>query len=454
MVRTLCAEELAYRGYERTQLGHSPTQSGTEDRELTHVGPGTPSGEYLRRFWHPVALSLQLKDLPVAIRILGEDLVAFRDLAGDVGVLHRQCSHRRTSLEYGVIAEHGIRCCYHGWLFDVDGTILETPGEPEDSPIRHTLCHGAYPALEYKGIVFAYMGPPELKPEFPICDTFELPDDEMIPYLLDMPCNWLQVTENPMDPFHSVFLHTRISRAHFDVSWGAMPIVEWHQMPDKTGIYLTSARRWNDYVWVRTNELALPNFTQPPDIFQNPDRNKFFTRVGNSKWHLPVDDTNTQIIGWRHFNDTIDLAGKGRREAVGVGSYDAVGRVKRTYEEQQRVPGDYEAQVGQDTIAVHKLEHLGKTDTGVAMLRQLLRRSVRNVKKGIEPPKPVKNADGYVPTMAGDVIINVPQTNRDDEEVRSDLGRKIGAIVLESLPLAHGARQAEIERRVESEVLA
>ena len=121
MVRTLGAEELAYRGYERTQLGHSPTQSGTEGRELTHVGPGTPCGEYLRRFWHPVALSSQLKDLPLAIRILGEDLVAFRDLAGDVGVLHRQCSHRRTSLEYGVIAEHGIRCCYHGWLFDIDG---------------------------------------------------------------------------------------------------------------------------------------------------------------------------------------------------------------------------------------------------------------------------------------------------------------------------------------------
>lgn len=440
------AHQLAYGGYSRSQ-------SAIEDQELTHVGPGTACGEYLRRFWHPVALSSQLTDLPLAIRILGENLITFRDLSGDVGVLHRQCSHRRTSLEYGVIAEHGIRCCYHGWLFDIDGTILETPGEPDDSPIRNTLSHGAYPALEYKGIVFAYMGPPELEPEFPICDTFELPDNKLVPYLLDMPCNWLQVNDNPMDPFHSVFLHTRISRAHFDPSWGAMPIVEWHQMPDKSGIYLTSARRWNEYIWVRTNELVAPNFTQPPDIFQNPDREKFFTRVGNSKWHLPVDNTNTQIIGWRHYNDTIDLGGKGKPESVGAGSYDAIGRTKRSYEEQQRVPGDFEAQVGQGPISIHKLEHLAKTDMGVAMLRQLLRRAIRDVKKGKTPPRQIKNEDGYVPTMAGDVIINVPKSNRDDEEVRRDCGRKIGAIVVDSMPLPHGERQLEIERRVKSEVL-
>ena len=100
-----------------------------EDAELTHVGPGTPCGEYMRRFWQPVCLSQELTDLPHAVRILGEDLVAFRDKSGDVGVLHRHCSHRGTSLEYGIVAEHGIRCCYHGWLFDIDGTILETPGE-------------------------------------------------------------------------------------------------------------------------------------------------------------------------------------------------------------------------------------------------------------------------------------------------------------------------------------
>ena len=196
--------------------GYYTSGSAEEDAELTHTDPGTSCGEYLRRFWQPVCMSQQLTDLPLALRIMGEDLVVFRDLSGDVGLLHRQCSHRRTSLEYGVIAEHGIRCCYHGWLFDVDGRIMETPGEPEDSPIRRTLAHGAYPVHEYKGLIFAYMGPPELMPEFPLYDTMEITGEELVPYLIPMPCNWLQVTENPMDPFHSVFLHTRITRAHFN----------------------------------------------------------------------------------------------------------------------------------------------------------------------------------------------------------------------------------------------
>ena len=130
-----------------------------EDAELTHVGPGTPAGEYLRRFWQPVAHVEDLKDLPIAIRIMGEDLVVFRDNRGRIGLLQRHCSHRGTSLEYGVVEEKGIRCCYHGWLYDVDGTILETPAEPPDSTYKERLCHGAYPVHEYCGLVFAYMGP-------------------------------------------------------------------------------------------------------------------------------------------------------------------------------------------------------------------------------------------------------------------------------------------------------
>ena len=130
-----------------------------EDAELTHVGPGTPCGEYMRRFWWPVCLSEQVTELPHAIRILGEDLVAFRDRSNRVGVLHRHCSHRGTSLEYGIPSHRGIRCCYHDWLFDVDGRILETPGEPADSRLKDSFVHGAYPALEYHGLVFAYLGP-------------------------------------------------------------------------------------------------------------------------------------------------------------------------------------------------------------------------------------------------------------------------------------------------------
>lgn len=130
--------------------GYSRTAAVAEDTELTHVGPGTPCGEYLRRFWQPIAMAEQVSDRPIAVTLLGEELVLFRDLSGRLGLLHKHCSHRRTSLEFGILATHGIRCCYHGWLFDIDGRILETPGEPEDSPIRHRIYHGAYPAHEYQ----------------------------------------------------------------------------------------------------------------------------------------------------------------------------------------------------------------------------------------------------------------------------------------------------------------
>ena len=103
-----------------------------EDEELTHVGPGTPGGELLRRYWHPVCLSEDLKDLPKRVRILGEDLIAFRDGRGNPGLFFFRCSHRGTSLEYGRIEERGIRCCYHGWLYDVKGSILEMPLEPQE----------------------------------------------------------------------------------------------------------------------------------------------------------------------------------------------------------------------------------------------------------------------------------------------------------------------------------
>ncbi len=120
-----------------------------DDPELTRTGPGTPCGEYFRKFWHPIGL---LTDLPLTVRILGEDPVVSRDKTGHVGVLHRHCSHQDTSLEYGIIVERGLRCCYHGWLFDKDGSILETPGEPPNSHLKESFRHGAFPAEEHYGL--------------------------------------------------------------------------------------------------------------------------------------------------------------------------------------------------------------------------------------------------------------------------------------------------------------
>src|ERR1700686_4424847 len=173
---------IARAGYLTTRFGgYLHREVPEEDAELSHVGPDTQCGEYLRRFWQPICFSDELKGLPHRVKILGEELVVFRDLSGAVGLLELHCPHRGASLEFGLIDGKGIRCCYHGWLFGVDGTILETPGEAPKSTLKDRLYHGAYPIREEHGIVFAYMGPPDRQPPFPIYDSFVRPAYRMIP---------------------------------------------------------------------------------------------------------------------------------------------------------------------------------------------------------------------------------------------------------------------------------
>ncbi|SVC74703.1 uncharacterized protein METZ01_LOCUS327557, partial [marine metagenome] len=269
---------------------------------------------------------------------------------------------------------------------------------------------------------------------------------------IDYPCNWLQVAENPMDPFHSVFLHTRVTRAHFNPAWGTLPIVEWHSMKDNVGIFLTNARRWKDYMWVRTAEVFLPAIAQPPDIYQNPDREKFFPRVGITKWTLPVDDTHCKIIAWRHFGNDLDVDGKGNRADVGLNKVDFIGQtgVERGYEEGQRTPGDYEAQISQGAITMHEGEHRGNTDGGVARYRRLLKQAIRKLQGGIEPVQPDTNADGHIPTMAGDVIVHCPNGEADQPDWQKKFANRVGQIVSETKFFSANERCCEIERRVKS----
>ncbi len=419
----------------------------TEDAELTHVGPGTPGGEYLRRFWQPVALSSELADLPLRVRALGEELVLFRDRGGRVGLLELHCPHRGTSLEFGIVSERGLRCCYHSWLFDVDGRILETPGEPADSTLKDRLCHGAYPALEYKGLVFAYMGPPELKPDFPYLDTYELPGNKMVPYCVSWPCNWLQAAENVMDPWHAVFLHTKISFVQFADAWGAMPLIEWVETP--LGMVYVTTRRWHDHIWVRSNDAILPNLNQVGAIWEDGSQEKIFSRTGLTRWTLPVDDTHCMIIGWRHFHPSVDPHGKGDERRCGREMVDFFGQDgNRPYEERQRIPEDYDAQVSQRPIAVHALEHLAATDRGVIMYRRSLRQEIRSVAAG-RPPRPQGKAGDLVPTYTHDTVLRIPPLpGADDRAHVLEVGRRVTDIVIQGDCHTGDRRSTEIERRM------
>ena len=430
--------------------GYKQTRSPAEDAELTHVVPGTPCGELMRRYWQPVAMSSELvPGRPLRVRALGEDLVLFRDGSGDLGLLHAQCSHRRSSLEFGIVSEHGIRCCYHGWLFAVDGKILETPGEPATSRIRETVCHGAYPTHEYKGIIFAYMGPMEQKPPFLRFDTFEEPGVEMVPYAYEYPCNWLQTAENVVDTFHTVFLHTRVSGTQFSDAFGEMPIVVWREMPNGAGIYLFNVRRVKQHIWVRMQESFRPNFSQTGDIWRDPGYETVFARVGLSKWIVPIDNTHCRVIGWRYFADHLDLARRGDRTKVGKGSIDFPGQTEnRTYDDKQTQPGDFEAIVSQGDINIHGREHLATTDVGVAMVRQKLRQAIKQVANGDPLPRPTLGADGLYASYTQDTILHIPPGSGDDLKLRREIGEQVADIVVQSEAIASGARREAIRRMI------
>jgi nitrite reductase/ring-hydroxylating ferredoxin subunit len=266
-----------------------------EDEELTHVGPGTPCGEYLRRFWQPVALSTRVQEIPLRVRLLGEDLVVFRDQSGQVGCLELHCPHRGTSLEFGLIAEKGIRCCYHGWLMDVNGRILDTPGEPADSTLKDRLWHGAYPTHEYQGMIFAYMGPPDKKPAFPILDTYNQPGCRMVPLIQHFyPCNWLQIQENVMDPAHLEFLHT-ITGSHFPEELRMHSVLDWMESP--SGMICIATRRVDANIWVRINEYIPPNIRQFPAGGPSA-RQVHVYRARHTHFTVPVDDTTTMFMGF------------------------------------------------------------------------------------------------------------------------------------------------------------
>jgi phenylpropionate dioxygenase-like ring-hydroxylating dioxygenase large terminal subunit len=162
--------------------GYCSQKEPRVDTFLTSVGPGSPCGEYLRRFWHPVMKTEDLCDLPKLPRHLGEDLVIFQNKSGRCGLVHKHCPHRNVSFEFGILTEQGIRCCYHGWEFDIDGTIIRAPAESDDTLIRENVCLGAYPVKEFPGITFAYLGLPEKWPEFSFYDTYEIEDGELVQY--------------------------------------------------------------------------------------------------------------------------------------------------------------------------------------------------------------------------------------------------------------------------------
>jgi phenylpropionate dioxygenase-like ring-hydroxylating dioxygenase large terminal subunit len=375
----------------------------------------------LRRFWQPVAFARDLASAPLRVRILGEDLVVFRDRGGRAGVLHLHCAHRGTSLEYGIPVERGIRCCYHGWVYDVDGRCLETPGEPAGSRFRERVWQGAYPTHELAGLVFAYMGPPDRRPSFPRYDSYDVPGYRLMPAArFTLPCNWLQVKDNSMDPVHTAFLHALSSGYQFTEAFGAVPEIDW-KLTDAGMVYLAT-RRVGDLVWVRVCDFMPPNVHQFTREIEDASEVKSASRPVIIRWAVPNDDTHTTNFELAQVDPAWGLMPE-QVARPGFGQSD-----DRPYAERQRHPADFDAQSSQRTIAVHALEHLGSADRGVIMLRRIVRDGIRAVARGADPFGTRWPEGKAIRTFTQDLVLRIPAAPSPEADRR--LLRATGRSVL------------------------
>jgi len=349
--------------------------------ELVQVGRSKPMGELLRRYWHPIGLASDANGTPRKVRALGEDLILFRDGAGRAGLVHARCCHRGTTLYYGKVEARGIRCCYHGWLFDARGHCLEQPCEPQGGLFREKVRQPWYPVEERYGLIFAYMGPPERKPVLPRYHCLEVMDDGEFVETDDsslggggpqiIPCNWLQHYENVVDPFHVSVLHASFSGAQFSMAMAAMPEVTFERSP--RGVTVRATRKVDGKTFHRVTEAVIPTLRVVP----NP-RVAQFTRVESIGWVLPIDDTSFRIYVAGRSKHPGDL-GRMRSKFEGKFWWDM------TEEEHQRHPGDYEAQVGQGPITIHSEEHFAQSDRGVLMIRRMLQDQINIIEAGRDP---------------------------------------------------------------------
>jgi 5,5'-dehydrodivanillate O-demethylase oxygenase subunit len=350
-----------------------------EDNEtMTRVGPGTAAGDLLRRYWQPVAAAGELtSERPIkAVRILGEDLVAFRDKSGTHGLVGRQCPHRRASLAFGRVDEEGIRCPYHGWKFSRTGACLETPAEPQDSPLKSRIRQKAYPVQKLGGLLFAYFGP-EPAPLLPRWDVLAWEKGKRwIEVHSVLQCNWLQAMENSVDPAHLYWLHG--SYAHL-----ARTVDQYGEehdfIPFEYGIMKRRA--------TPGKAGGKPEIDQHPLLFPNTLRHVSKSKASgrlrhNLQFRVPIDDANTQV-----FVAFFEPSDSERSPADADAPFEPfpLRHPDGTYRLDQVLVQDAMAWESQGAIADRSEENLGASDRGVAMYRRLVRDQIAAVRSGKDP---------------------------------------------------------------------
>jgi hypothetical protein len=306
---------------------------------------------------------------------------------------------------------------------------------------------GAYAVREREGLIFAYLGPPELEPPFPIFDTTTFPDErQIVPFRIQYPCNWLQVVENACDPIHNVYLHA-INSQQFAAAFAVSPVLDFIETP--LGFLSMATRRVGNMVYTRSSDIIFPNVGQFIGGPTGPNAAKFNIAATLTRWVTPIDDGQCHYMGYFNLNRVTNPTGAIDPKTLGVGKLGLIGQTAdRPYVERQREPGDYDALVSQGVIADRSNEHLGRTDRGIVMFRRLLARALREQQAGGTPALPRVYPHGNVPTYTHEISVTVDQDAAigDDASLLA-FGREAARVVIETDGLPHAEREAEAARR-------
>jgi 5,5'-dehydrodivanillate O-demethylase len=364
-----------------------------ENERLARVGPGTPMGNLQRRYWHPVAIASEMDDRwTKRVRLLGEDLVLFKDRSGRLGLIAEACPHRRASFAYGIPTAEGIRCPYHGWMFDGTGRCLEQPNEPEGSNFKDKVTTAGYPVRELGGLLWGYLGPSPA-PALPQLDGLVATGTIRAIGQATIPCNWLQIMENSMDPVHTEWLHghyfefvreheglkVALTRKHVKLAFDEFEygirkrrLLEGQREEDNDD--------WNiGHPVVFPNTLALGNFGE-------------IWREYRFQIRVPVDDTHTHHYWYSAF---VPPPGSNPKPhllekiwAYDVPLYDENGDFLISVVYGQ----DVMAWVTQGGVADRSREALGWTDQGIIAYRKMLARELAAVERGEDPKNVIRDA--------------------------------------------------------------
>lgn len=405
---------------------------------LTRVSRGTPMGELMRRYWQPILLSSELPEndgAPIRVRLLGEDLIAFRDTNGTVGLVDAYCPHRRAPMFYGRNEECGLRCVYHGWKFDAAGNCVDLPTEPASSKMKDHIKITAYPTFEKSGLVFTYMGPKDQMPEPPDYEWMRAPATHRHVSKTYEACNWLQALEGGLDTAHSSYLHNNKLGDKLEFRQRDRAPRLDVERTDYGYYYVSQRDAQDDGTYVRVYQYVMPWQQMRANVAHNPARGNRVPKHDGHIW-VPIDDEQTFVYNWKAgVDDNASLdpdyveqmeisAGRGREDLI-PGSFVLKRNPSNDYliDREMQKKSNFTGITGVNTqdfalqeamggvdgkmICDRTQENLGSTDKAIIAMRNLLLEATRDVEAGKRPrgvdPKAhgqCRPHDGLVPRGA------------------------------------------------------